>query len=174
MNTSTIYISPPMLRNRTCMYMTCMVWMTDAPGPRLAKLKVNAEFAAPCSTSVLYPTTGGNMHCFTALTSCAVLDVLGPPYSDRHGRHCTYYLERPLSSFSGEKLLYVLCLFYYYLFISSFYESTTIIYLLLFSMRYLILPLFALIIPPPKKRRQISCITNICSCCSWRFISASR
>lgn len=73
---------------------------TGAAGPRLAKLQVNAAFAAPCGTSVLYPTAGGNMHCFTAVTSCAVLDVLGPPYSDRDGRHCTYYLERPLGSFS--------------------------------------------------------------------------
>ncbi|XP_047311707.1 plant cysteine oxidase 2 [Impatiens glandulifera] len=65
---------------------------------RLAKLKVDGEFTAPCGTSILYPADGGNMHCFTALSSCAVLDVLGPPYSDPEGRHCTYYLEYPLST----------------------------------------------------------------------------
>ncbi|GAB2299239.1 hypothetical protein Dimus_033309 [Dionaea muscipula] len=76
-------------------------------GSRLAKLHANAEFTAPCNTSILYPSAGGNMHCFTAVTACAVLDVLGPPYSDPDGRHCTYYLEHPIDSFSvdGSKVL---------------------------------------------------------------------
>ncbi|XAR51767.1 Cysteamine dioxygenase [Bertholletia excelsa] len=73
-------------------------------GVRLAKVKVDSEFTAPCNTSILYPADGGNMHCFTALTPCAVLDVLGPPYSEPDGRHCTYYLEYPFSSFSVEGL----------------------------------------------------------------------
>ncbi|KAJ7970958.1 plant cysteine oxidase 2-like [Quillaja saponaria] len=67
---------------------------------RLAKVKVDADFNAPCNTSILYPADGGNMHCFTAVTACAVLDVLGPPYSDPAGRHCTYYLNHPFSKFS--------------------------------------------------------------------------
>ncbi|KAK9698368.1 hypothetical protein RND81_08G099400 [Saponaria officinalis] len=71
---------------------------------RLAKLKVNADFVAPCNTSILYPTAGGNMHCFTAVTACAVLDVLGPPYSDPDGRHCAYYLEHPFHRFSVDGL----------------------------------------------------------------------
>ncbi|KAI7741395.1 hypothetical protein M8C21_000855 [Ambrosia artemisiifolia] len=69
---------------------------------RLAKLKVNSEFTAPCNTSILYPTDGGNMHCFTASTSCAVLDVLGPPYCDPEGRHCQYYRTHPFANFSAE------------------------------------------------------------------------
>ncbi|KAA8548005.1 hypothetical protein F0562_004434 [Nyssa sinensis] len=67
---------------------------------RLAKVKVDSDFRAPCDTSILYPADGGNMHCFTALTPCAVLDVLGPPYSDPQGRHCTYYLDFPFSRFA--------------------------------------------------------------------------
>lgn len=71
-------------------------------GVRLAKVKVDSVFTAPCSTSILYPADGGNMHCFTAVTSCAVLDVLGPPYSDPEGRHCTYYRDIPYKKISGD------------------------------------------------------------------------
>ncbi|KAK6920820.1 Cysteine oxygenase/2-aminoethanethiol dioxygenase [Dillenia turbinata] len=58
---------------------------------RLARLHTGSNFTAPCDATVLYPSDGGNLHCFTALTSCAILDVLGPPYSDVDGRPCTYY-----------------------------------------------------------------------------------
>uniref|UniRef100_A0A0D9UXN4 cysteine dioxygenase n=1 Tax=Leersia perrieri TaxID=77586 RepID=A0A0D9UXN4_9ORYZ len=60
-------------------------------GLRLAKVKVDGILNAPCETSVLYPEDGGNLHCFTAQTACAVLDVLGPPYDDGSGRHCQHY-----------------------------------------------------------------------------------
>ncbi|XP_059284211.1 plant cysteine oxidase 2 [Lycium ferocissimum] len=76
----------------------------DRIGPRLAKLKVNSEFKAPCKTSILYPADGGNMHCFTATTACAVLDVLGPPYCDPEGRHCQYYYDFPFVNFSVDGL----------------------------------------------------------------------
>ncbi|GLT75799.1 hypothetical protein SLA2020_474960 [Shorea laevis] len=66
---------------------------------RLAKLEANSVFTAPCDTSVLYPTTGGNIHQFTAKTPCAVLDVLGPPYS--HDRDCSYYRDFSYSTFSN-------------------------------------------------------------------------
>ncbi|KAL7137142.1 hypothetical protein ABFS83_10G073000 [Erythranthe nasuta] len=62
---------------------------------RLAKLKANRIFTAPCDTSVLYPTSGGNIHEFTAITPCAFLDVIGPPYSKDDGRDCSYYKETP-------------------------------------------------------------------------------
>ncbi|XAR64863.1 Cysteamine dioxygenase [Bertholletia excelsa] len=65
---------------------------------RLARLKANSVFTAPCSTSVLYPTSGGNIHAFTAITPCAVLDVLGPPYSKEDGRDCSYYRDIPYSA----------------------------------------------------------------------------
>ncbi|KAE8678458.1 Plant cysteine oxidase 2 [Hibiscus syriacus] len=82
-------------------------WLVDPsqspqhPNVRLAKVKVDADLTAPCKTSILYPADGGNMHCFTAVTACAVLDVLGPPYSDPEGRHCTYYSDYPFTTFSG-------------------------------------------------------------------------
>ncbi|XP_018444858.1 plant cysteine oxidase 1 isoform X2 [Raphanus sativus] len=82
-------------------------WVVDAPlrdpKTRLAKLKMDSTLTAPCNTSILYPEDGGNMHRFTAKTACAVLDVLGPPYCNAEGRHCTYFLEFPLDKFSLEE-----------------------------------------------------------------------
>jgi PCO_ADO len=74
-----------------------VLWTAD----RLAKLHADTVFNAPCANSILYPETGGNMHCFTAVTDCAVLDVLGPPYSTEDDRDCTYYDAFPFSEFSG-------------------------------------------------------------------------
>ncbi|XP_072955560.1 plant cysteine oxidase 2-like isoform X1 [Typha angustifolia] len=68
-------------------------------GERLAKVKTDDVFNDTCKTSILYPESGGNMHCFTALTPCAVLDVLGPPYSPSEGRDSTYFDDFPYSSF---------------------------------------------------------------------------
>ncbi|KAF7063145.1 hypothetical protein CFC21_069671 [Triticum aestivum] len=66
---------------------------------RLAELVVDDLFTAPCDTSsVLYPTAGGNMHRFTAIAPCAILDILGPPYSIEENRDCTYYSDVPYSS----------------------------------------------------------------------------
>ena len=70
---------------------------------RLAKLKADSVFTAPCDSSVLYPTTGGNMHEFTAITPCAVLDVIGPPYSKEDGRDCSYYKDYPYAAFSSKQ-----------------------------------------------------------------------
>lgn len=55
------------------------------------------------------------MHCFTAKTSCAVLDVLGPPYNDAEKRHCSYYNTFPCASNSGMLLIpfYNLCYLYF-------------------------------------------------------------
>ncbi|RCV41626.1 hypothetical protein SETIT_9G152100v2 [Setaria italica] len=60
---------------------------------RLARLVLDADLRAPCGTLVLFPESGGNMHRFAASTACAVLDVLGPPYSG--DRDCTYYQDLP-------------------------------------------------------------------------------
>ena len=70
---------------------------------RLAKMKANRVLTAPCDTSVLYPTRGGNMHEFTAITPCAVLDVIGPPYSKQHGRDCSYYKDHPYAASSSSE-----------------------------------------------------------------------
>lgn len=64
---------------------------------------MDADLSAPCGASVLFPAAGGNIHTFTAVTPCAVLDILGPPYSTEDGRDITYYRELP---FSGKPLTF--------------------------------------------------------------------
>ncbi|EES13054.1 hypothetical protein BDA96_06G281800 [Sorghum bicolor] len=68
---------------------------------RLAKLHMDDVLTAPCPTSILYPQSGGNLHCFTSVSSCAVLDVLAPPYNNDAGRLCTYFHDYPFSSLSA-------------------------------------------------------------------------
>ncbi|OEL36168.1 Plant cysteine oxidase 2 [Dichanthelium oligosanthes] len=65
------------------------------PALRLAKLVLDEDLRAPCGALVLFPESGGNMHQFAAAAACAVLDVLGPPYSG--DRDCTYYQDLPYS-----------------------------------------------------------------------------
>lgn len=74
---------------------------------RPAKLVVDRVMTAPCETAMLYPTTGGNIHAFTAVAPCAVLDVLAPPYSSTTGRHCTYYRNSPNVVLSSEILTHL-------------------------------------------------------------------
>jgi hypothetical protein len=73
----------------------CDLFLVPTAGARLAKVNTDAVFDASSETVVLYPENGGNLHCFTALTPCAVLDVLGPPYNRADGRDCAYYDESP-------------------------------------------------------------------------------
>lgn len=80
--------------HRVFNYFTLFTWAV-----KLAKLQTDAVLMAPCQTRILYPRIGGNLHCFTAVTPCAVLDVLAPPYNEAAGRSCTYYRDFPFSSF---------------------------------------------------------------------------
>lgn len=43
-----------------------------------------------------------NIHRFSALTSCAILDVLGPPYDSSEGREIAYYRELALENVVGK------------------------------------------------------------------------
>ncbi|KAG0487412.1 hypothetical protein HPP92_009507 [Vanilla planifolia] len=74
--------------------------VTLSSGEQLARLKTDTVFTAPCETSILYPDSGGNMHCFTAKTACAVLDVFVPPYSVPE-RNCTYYHDYSYTKCAG-------------------------------------------------------------------------
>ncbi|XP_044476044.1 plant cysteine oxidase 1-like [Mangifera indica] len=64
---------------------------------------VDGILNAPCDPSVLFPRSGGNIHSFTALTPCAILDVLSPPYSGE--RPSTYFSDLPIPSLPGYAIL---------------------------------------------------------------------
>ena len=56
--------------------------------PREARRVVDSELTAADQPTVLFPHAGGNIHEFTAVTDCAVLDLMSPPYSTGVRHHC--------------------------------------------------------------------------------------
>ncbi|XP_042492885.1 plant cysteine oxidase 3-like [Macadamia integrifolia] len=71
----------------------------------LAAKVIDGIIKAPSEATVLFPKNGGNIHSFTALTPCAILDVLSPPYSDDLGRPSTYFSEIFVPSLRGYAIL---------------------------------------------------------------------
>ena len=67
----------------------------------MAERVIDRVITAPHEPSILYPSSGGNIHSFTPLTPCAILDVLSPPYSEEFGRPSTYFSDVPVPSLSG-------------------------------------------------------------------------
>lgn len=67
-------------------------WLEPGGPDRLPREAVNVVDSVFCSADepvALFPSSGGNIHQFTALTDCAVLDLMSPPYSTEVGGSCT-------------------------------------------------------------------------------------
>lgn len=79
---------------------------------------------APQEPSILFPRSGGNIHSFRALTPCAILDVLSPPYSEEFGRPSTYYSDIPIPSLTGDDLINFECIILFIYLLNMFLVCT--------------------------------------------------
>lgn len=68
--------------------------------PREAVKVLDNVFCSADDPIALFPASGGNIHQFTAVTDCAVLDLMSPPYCTEAGRDCSYYRCTPGSGHS--------------------------------------------------------------------------
>jgi hypothetical protein len=59
--------------------------MIAAPSTSTTAVSLPGVLQAKEAPVVLYPKGGGNIHSFTGITDCAVLDLLSPPYSRSEG-----------------------------------------------------------------------------------------
>lgn len=51
-----------------------------------AQLVLDEVIEAGSQPAAIFPSSGGNIHQFTAVTDCAVLDILAPPYNPQGGQ----------------------------------------------------------------------------------------
>lgn len=88
----------PSFSARGCMsvLIDSMLHVCAGKSPHQLGYKASSHFTADvlspacsCCDRVWF-FTGGNIHAFTAISACAILDVLTPPYGNRN---CTYYRE---------------------------------------------------------------------------------
>ncbi|CAA6666207.1 unnamed protein product [Spirodela intermedia] len=82
------------------MHVKSFDWLDGPPPdtePGLAKVVMDAAFTAPCNTTILYPAAGGNIHCFTAVTACAVWTCSGlrTPTTARTTTSCPAQISPP-------------------------------------------------------------------------------
>ena len=87
------------------MHVRSFDWIDPSQPQQGAVLVHDRAFHSEDGPTTLFPTAGGNIHQFDAITQCAVLDLLSPPYATEDGRDCTYY--RPIEDLqpSGRILL---------------------------------------------------------------------
>lgn len=59
-----------------------------------AKLVLDEVIDASSGPAAIFPASGGNIHQFTAMSDCAVLDILAPPYSPHGGQLPLFCLQQ--------------------------------------------------------------------------------
>ena len=56
--------------------------------PSAAHIVMDEVVQPNSEPAIIFPTAGGNIHQFTAVTDCAVLDILAPRYAPQGGKAC--------------------------------------------------------------------------------------